>query len=86
MACRKCGGPITMMVQITMVIPGEMESHLTKKAIASKAVEIWGASWPAATEFCANPKCKYNYRRGSNQEEKEAKWKAELAAETSANQ
>lgn len=57
--CPKCGSNTTMMIQVTMVIPSEMTSQLSKKNIAKKEVQLWGVNWDSADHICTNPKCRF---------------------------
>ena len=81
--CPKCGSKTRMMIQVTMSIPSEMMSQLSKKNIAKKEVEIWGVSWDSADHICTNPKCGFTYDGlGSyikNLEKENAELKAKIA-------
>ena len=57
MKCPRCKGECEMMVDVTLLIPAELESRLTKKAMRRKDVTLFAANWPKARYFCKNRGC-----------------------------
>jgi len=60
MKCPKCGNSLEMMVDVTIIIPSEMESQLSKTNLRRKEVKIYAANWSGASYFCTNKYCKWN--------------------------
>jgi len=62
MKCIQCGSEdVRIGVNVFMYIHPKYDSKLTKKAIATKDVEIWGANWPGMSVVCRS--CGYIQRR-----------------------
>ena len=57
MKCPTCDGDVEMMVDVTMLIPAEMESNLTKMSLRDKRVSLYAANWGRASYFCRNSDC-----------------------------
>jgi hypothetical protein len=62
MNCPKCGSYVEMMVQVTMLIPAEFESLLSKKNLRDKRVKLYAANWERASYFCRNNACRWQMR------------------------
>ena len=62
MKCPKCNSDVEIMVDVTMLIPAEMESQLSKTNLRKKEVKIYAANWGRANYFCKNNKCGWNMR------------------------
>ena len=61
--CKNCGSEdISVMVDITAVMPIDMYRHLTKKKMRRKEFELWGANWGDASFICK--KCGNTIRLG----------------------
>jgi hypothetical protein len=60
MRCPKCNGKVEMMVDVTMIIPAELESQLTKTNLRRKDVRIYAANWSKASYFCLNENCRWS--------------------------
>ena len=60
MKCPECGGDVEMMVDVTIIIPSELEGNLTKRGLRNKDVRLYAASWDRASYFCKN--CRWQYR------------------------
>lgn len=79
--CVKCGGDVKMMVQMTIVAPGELFHNFTKANLRRKDVHSMGVNWGAADFLCQNPKCGYvddgfgNYVKNLVKENEELKKK-----------
>jgi len=52
MKCPKCKGDVEMMVNVTLFIPAEMESLLSKTNLRKKEVKLYAADWDRAKYFC----------------------------------
>ena len=50
--CPKCGAPVRAMLTLIVSIPGEMWGNITKRNIAKKEFELWGANWDTAFIKC----------------------------------
>jgi hypothetical protein len=59
--CEKCNSDMTIIVDVTMIIPGEYESKLSKTSVRDKRVQLYAASWNRARYICSNPSCRYTY-------------------------
>lgn len=57
MTCGKCGSETRIMTQITISAPSRFYGKFSKKNLASKEVELLGASWEGTDFICTNPKC-----------------------------
>jgi len=62
MECPKCGSSVEIMVDVTMLIPAEMEANLSKKNIRDKRVKLYAANWERAAYFCKNGECRWMMR------------------------
>jgi hypothetical protein len=63
MKCPECGSDVEMMVDVTMLIPAELEGNLTKRNLRKKGVVIYAANWSRASYFCKNCRWNYNNKR-----------------------
>jgi len=59
MKCPKCNGDVEMMVDVTLLIPAELESRLTKTNWRRKDVKLYAANWDGASCFCRDDKCRW---------------------------
>jgi hypothetical protein len=59
MKCPKCNGDVEIMVNVIMLIPGEMEGRLSKTNLRKKEVKLYAANWEQASYFCKNDKCRW---------------------------
>ena len=59
MKCPKCNGDVEMMVNVTMLIPAELESRLSKTSLRRKDVKLYAANWDRASYFCRDEKCRW---------------------------
>jgi hypothetical protein len=59
MKCPKCNSDVEMMLDVTMLIPSELEGRLTKKSLRKKDVKLYAANWGRASYFCKNEKCQW---------------------------
>lgn len=50
--CPKCGKPMRMMVQATIVAPAELTSQFSKTNLRRKDVYLMGVSWDGADYLC----------------------------------
>lgn len=82
--CELCGSPVRIMLQTTIVIPGDLAHKMTKHAYRRKDVELWGCNWDCADFICTNPKCRKvtngygNYVKNLEQKVKELESKLEF--------
>lgn len=60
MPCPKCGGPLEIMVDVTMLIPENMENNITKHQLRRRDVKLYAAGWPKASYFCLNTDCRWS--------------------------
>lgn len=59
MKCPKCNGDLEMMVDVTMLIPAELESKLSKTSLRRADVKIYAANWGRASYFCKTEGCRW---------------------------
>lgn len=52
--CQKCGKPMTMMVQATIVAPADLSHQFSKANLRRKDVYLMGVSWDGADYLCAD--------------------------------
>ena len=62
MKCPDCDGKVEMIVNVTMLIPAELEGQLSKANLRRKDVKLYGASWDKAAYFCKNNKCRWRFK------------------------
>ncbi len=65
--CKKCGSSnILVIAEVTISMPVNNFHNLTKKAISSRGVRLWGVDWEKASFVCGN--CFYTKRLEKNVE------------------
>lgn len=52
--CPQCGEDTTMMITLTVVMPGKYQHNIRKKNLTEKTTELWGVDWAQMYRHCRN--------------------------------